>query len=69
MRGQVHLSHLRSEVDDEVTSRGDPLDMRQSRVLAGGGRHPSRWVVPVSDDAGRPALQPCLKAWRRGSAS
>lgn len=41
----VHLSYLRGELDDEVTSRGDPVDMRQWRVLAGGVRHPR----PVED--------------------
>lgn len=41
----VHLSYLRGEVEDEVTPRGDPVDMRQWQVLAGGVRHPR----PVED--------------------
>jgi len=36
----VHLSYLRGEIDDEVSPRGNPMDMHQWQVLAGGVRHP-----------------------------
>ncbi|WP_435201206.1 choline/carnitine O-acyltransferase [Janibacter sp. GS2] len=36
----VHLAYLRGEIADEVSPRGDWMDMRQWRVLAGGARHP-----------------------------
>lgn len=36
----VHLSHLRGDVEDEVSPRGHRMDMRQWQVLAGGMRHP-----------------------------
>lgn len=41
----VHLGHLRGEIPDEISPRGNPLDMRQWSVLAGGLRHPR----PVQD--------------------
>ncbi len=36
----VHLSWLRGEIEDEVNPRGNPMDMHQWQVLAGGLRHP-----------------------------
>lgn len=36
----VHLAYLRGEIADEISPRGDLMDMRQWRVLAGGARHP-----------------------------
>lgn len=36
----VHLSFLRGEIEDEVSPRGNPMDMHQWQVLAGGLRHP-----------------------------
>ncbi|MGO1384655.1 MAG: choline/carnitine O-acyltransferase [Arachnia sp.] len=36
----VHLSWLRGEIKDEINPRGNPMDMHQWRVLAGGLRHP-----------------------------
>ncbi len=36
----VHLTYLRGEIEDEVSPRGNPMDMHQWQVLAGGVRHP-----------------------------
>ncbi|MDO5737276.1 MAG: choline/carnitine O-acyltransferase [Propionibacteriaceae bacterium] len=38
--GSVHLAYLRGEIDNEVSARGDAMDMSQWQVLAGGLRHP-----------------------------
>ena len=36
----VHLAYLRGEIPDEISPRGNALDMRQWHVLEGGLRHP-----------------------------
>ncbi len=41
----VHLSHLRGELEAEVDPRGNPVDMSQWQILAGGLRRPR----PVED--------------------
>lgn len=38
--GQVHLAHLRGEIREQTTPRGQVLSMSQWQYLAGGLRHP-----------------------------
>lgn len=49
---RLHLSYLRGEIPDDVSPRGNMLDMRQWQVLEGGLRHPQRGED--SFRAGRP---------------
>lgn len=54
---EAHLAHLRGEVPADETPRGDPIDMQQWVVAAGGIRHPrperDEWRPGPTDPAGR----------------